>query len=338
MLPIVAAGVLPCGPRTWRTSVMYFRTSGDRCAWLTLAILLLFSCNHKSSEAAGDRKRDVIYRRKDGMAQTFDVFTPSRRNGAAIIWIMSGGYFSDPPGENGELLIKPLLDHGYTVFAVTHGAQPRYTIPDMVQDIQVAIRFIRAKARVYGLDPEKIGVYGASSGGHLALMLAAAGVPGDPQSKISKEREPLRMKAAAVIAAPSDYLNYGKPGVSGLGTGPLAPYYGAFAFEETAKNGGLTQITDETRRREIGRLFSPINHVSSASAPTIMFHGDKDLLVPLQQSQIFSERLTRAGVPCELVVKPGYGHDFRSMSDYLTDMEKSAQWFDKYIQKASRSK
>lgn len=298
-----------------------------------LAILLLFSCNHVRSDAATDRKRDVIYRRKDGMAQTFDVFTPSRRNGAAIIWIMSGGYFSDPPGDNGALLIKPLLDHGYTVFAVTHGSQPRYTIPDMLQDIQAAVRFIRTKARDYGIDSQKLGVYGASSGGHLALMLATVGVPGDQQSKTAKEREPVRVKAAAVIAAPSDYLNYGKVGVSGLGTGPLAPYYGAFAFEETAKNGGLTQITDENRRREIGRLFSPINHVSSASAPTIMFHGDKDLLVPLQQSQSFCDRMTKSGVPCELVLKPGYGHDFRSMSEYLVDMEKSAQWFDKYIQK-----
>lgn len=293
-----------------------------------LAILLLFSCNHKQSDAAVERKRDVIYRRKDGMAQTMDVFIPPRRNGAAIMWILSGGYFSDSAPENAVALIKPFLDRGYTVFAVTHGSQPRYNVVEILEDVQAAAKYIRKVYRNYKIEPGKIGVYGASSGGHLALMMATVPIEGDPMAPELSEKQTFRMKAAAVIAAPSDYLNYGKSGISGLGEGPLARFKGAFDFSSMPSKS-VSQI---------GREISPINHVTADDAPTIIFHGDKDELVPLQQSQIFQERMKAAGVPCELVVKPGGGHDFRSMSEYLADMERAADWFDHYMNLPGKSK
>src|SRR4051812_45867519 len=89
-----------------------------------------------------DRKADVIYGRKFGTALTMDVFTPRKANGAAVVFMVSGGYFSSHEAINPAFL-QPLVDRGYTVFAVVHGSQPKFTIPEIVGDVNRAVRFIR---------------------------------------------------------------------------------------------------------------------------------------------------------------------------------------------------
>ena len=74
------------------------------------------------------RTRDVIYGRKYGLALTMDVFTPARPNGAAVVFVVSGGWFSGPQGINTAFTTE-LLKRGYTVFAVVHGSQPNFTVP-----------------------------------------------------------------------------------------------------------------------------------------------------------------------------------------------------------------
>src|SRR5437868_7473299 len=89
------------------------------------------------------RTQDVIYGRKFGTALTMDVFRPkSGANGAAIVWVVSGGWFSSH-----EQVPQKFGDGGYTMFAVVHGSQPRYTIVDAVADLNRAVRFIRFHAR-----------------------------------------------------------------------------------------------------------------------------------------------------------------------------------------------
>src|SRR5262245_20257048 len=88
-----------------------------------------------------DRKTDVVYGRKFGMALTMDVFTPRvNANGAAIVWIVSGGWFSAHEAIRPQV-IEEYLKRGYTVFAVVHGSQPRFTIPEIRQDLNRAVRF-----------------------------------------------------------------------------------------------------------------------------------------------------------------------------------------------------
>ena len=84
----------------------------------------------------------MIYGRKDGTALTLDVFTPQKANGAAVILVVSGGFYSSHEAVS-PLLAGPLLKRGYTVFAVIHGSQPRYTVPEIVRDIDRAVRFVR---------------------------------------------------------------------------------------------------------------------------------------------------------------------------------------------------
>ena len=92
------------------------------------------------------------------MALTMDVFTPVKdTRGIGIIMVVSGGFFSSRESIF-PTFVRPLTDRGYTVFAVLHGSQPRYTIPEIVQDINRAVRFIRYHAREYGIDPDRIGI------------------------------------------------------------------------------------------------------------------------------------------------------------------------------------
>src|SRR4029077_17396708 len=132
--------------------------------------LVILTANPRAAGEFADftRKEDVVYGRKFGTALTMDVLTPkSGANGAAIVWVVSGGWFSDHEA------IKPvgvdeLIKRGYTVFAVVHGSQPRYTIPEIVADMNRAVRFIRHHAGDYQIDPNRIGIMGGSAGGHLS--------------------------------------------------------------------------------------------------------------------------------------------------------------------------
>ncbi|HTU90311.1 MAG TPA: alpha/beta hydrolase, partial [Gemmataceae bacterium] len=125
------------------------------------------------------RRRDVIYGRRSGTALTMDVFTPKKdAKGVAIVYPVSAGWVSNQSMNDLPLLsifIDEPVKRGYTVFAVYHGSQPIFTIPEAIADVNRAVRYIRYHACEFAIDPRRIGVMGASSGGHLALMLGVAG-------------------------------------------------------------------------------------------------------------------------------------------------------------------
>src|SRR5262249_479520 len=127
-----------------------------------------------AAEPSFTRQQDVIYGRKFGTALTMDVFTPKENaNGAGVVWVVSGGWFSAHELINQELPFSPineLVKRGYTVFAVVHGSQPKFTIPEVLEDMHRAVRFIRHHAPEYKIDPDRIGITGGSAGGHLSLM------------------------------------------------------------------------------------------------------------------------------------------------------------------------
>jgi acetyl esterase/lipase len=279
--------------------------------------------------AAYTRQEDVVYGRKDGMALTLDVFTPKKTpNGAAVIWVVSGGWFSSHDGVNAGA-VSELLSRGYTVFAVVHGSQPRYTIPDAVADMNRSVRYIRSRAEEYKIDPDRIGITGGSAGGHLSLMIGTAGAPGKLVASDPVERVSSRVQAVACFFPPTDFLNYGKPGNVALGGGVLKDFAAPFQFREfDPKTKCYVQITDEARRLEIGRQISPAYHASKDSPPTLIIHGDADKLVPIQQAELVMAKLKEAGVPAELVVKKGAGHGWVTIG---ADQKTIADWFDKYL-------
>jgi acetyl esterase/lipase len=310
-------------------------TSMKRILLLALFIVSADWTPAVGAEEPGFSRQEVIYGRKYGTALTMDVFTPkTSANGAGVIFVVSGGWYSDHNGINGAvpLYIQPLVDKGYAVFAVVHGSNPKFAIPEILDDLHRSVRFIRHNAKDYGIDPNRLGVTGGSAGGHLSLMLGCGGMEGNPKPDADPiDRESCRLQAVVAFYPPTDFLNWGEPGHVMLGTHALVPVKGAFDFHKlNPKTVSFELITDEKEREEIGREISPINHVAKDNPPTLIVHGDKDTLVPLQQAQIMEAKMKEAGATCELIVKKGGGHDGALVKEYLP---KAIEWFDKYLPK-----
>lgn len=275
-------------------------------------------------------KEDVIYGRKFGVALTMDVFTPGgTKNGAGIIMAVSGGWYSNKTAIN-RFFFNEMLKRGYVVFAVVHGSQPKFTIPEVLEDMNRATRFIRYHAKEYGVDPDRIGITGGSAGGHLSLMQGCASQPGNEKAKDPVDRVSSKVAAVGCFFPPTDFLNYGKEGEICLGTGTLKDFWAPFDFHTFDGKRGFTPITDMEKRKEWGKKISPIYHVNKDSAPTLIIHGDADKLVPIQQAELIIAKLKENNVPCELVTKEGKQHGWAGMEK---DIVTIADWFDKYLAK-----
>ncbi len=281
--------------------------------------LILLVISSASSQSKGDftRTEDVIYGRKFGTALTLDVIQPAKPNGFGIIFVVSGGWFSSHEAIN-PISYGPFLERGYTIFAVVHGSQPKFHVPEIVQDMHRAVRFIRHNAAKYGVDPNHLGVTGGSAGGHLSLTLGTQGGPGKDDAKDPIDRDSSAVQAVACFFPPTDFLNYGQPGEDAVGLGILKDFKPAF--------GPRSETAEE--RQKLGREISPVYFVSSNTPPTLIIHGDADKLVPIQQAELFVKRAKETGATAKLIVKEGKAHGWKDMN---TDMPALADWFDQYL-------
>lgn len=281
---------------------------------LILAVLLLAPVLVQAQE----RIRDVIYMKQAGCAFTMDVFEPAKPNHKAILDVVSGGWFS-----NHDMITpdraKEFNDHGFTVFEVVHGSQPKYTIPEIVPMIRRAVRFIRFNAATYDVSPNAIGIVGYSSGGHLSLEVAGLGDDGDPAAKDPVDRVSSRVQAVVAFFPPVDLLNWGAKGVSHMGIPSLAIFTPAF---------GVTAQTPADKREQVARDASPIYLVKGGFPPTLIIHGDSDKLVPVQQAHEIDAAFDAAGVTHKLVISPGTGHDEKTIG---FGFAACLDWFDAHL-------
>jgi acetyl esterase/lipase len=281
-----------------------------------LAVWMVALAGTAAQGAEAEVVPDVVYGHKDGMALTFDVIEPAKSNGAGILWVQSGGWYSrwvDPKGW--PVVCKPWLDKGYTMFIVRHGSAPKFTVPEAVADMRRCVRFIRQKSKRWHIDPERLGVVGSSAGGHLALMLGTTGEPGDP----TKEKDKLlhesgRVAAVVAIYPPTD--------LRGWTTKPP---------EVIKKIPTLKPpLTFDSKLEE---SCSPLLQVTSKSAPTLMIHGDQDKLVPIEHSKNMLNALEKEKVPCKLITIEGAGHGFSPKQNQEIVSPAMLEWFDKYLAK-----
>lgn len=281
----------------------------------TLTALLLAALSSPPARAADaiEITPDVVYGHKDGMALTYDVFRPKdNANGLGVLFMVSGGWYSNwAPPESRQGFFKPMLDRGFTVFAVRHGSAPRYKVPEAVADVRRAVRHVRLHAADYRVDPERLGVYGMSAGGHLSLMLATTADAGDPAAKDEVLRQSSRVAAAVAYFPPSDLRAWV------AGDDPkMRTDYPALQFE--------AGLADDV---------SPLLHVSSDDPPTLLIHGDKDLLVPIEHSRNQLAAMEKAGAPCQLITIEGAAHGFKG-EDAERAVKAQVEWFEKYLAKS----
>ncbi len=323
----------------WYLIAMNFRRQAVCIVLLGMFVAPAMAQEAPAPEAEVDRKVDVIYGRLPGAALTMDVFAPNddATNGAGVIWIVSGGWASSHEAIEGHRpFIQVLVERGYTVFAVVHASQPKYTITEILPQINRAVRFVRYHADDLGIDADRLGICGISAGGHLSLMQAFSPQPPDEASADPVERTPATVQAVAAFVPPTDFLNFGAPGVISLGKGPLDWLRAPFDFHDAVLHpstfGGeqvvYERITDENRLEAIGREISPIYGVDPADPPTLVLHGEVDRVVPVQQAQSLKEALDAAGVANELIVRSGADHIWPEM---IQDVGKVADWFDRHL-------
>ena len=285
-----------------------------RGLFVGLAALALFPISARAQE----HKVDVVYGHKLGCALTMDVFMPAKPNGIGVIWMVSGGWVSNHNSIN-PAWAKLMTDRGLTVFQVVHGSQPKFTIPEIVEDINRSVRFIRTHSNEYSVDPNKLGICGASAGGHLSLMIGAYGGPGNLDAKDPVDRVSSAVQCVATLFPPTDFLAWGKPDSIPVDSPQMAPFRPAFG---AAVNG-----TPEEKVALLKKI-SPYYGVTEKMPPTLLIHGDKDGLVPIQQSEHLLALLKEKNIPCRLDVKPGKNHGWPGIESELVVM---AEWFEKYL-------
>lgn len=275
-----------------------------------------------SSASSVEVVPDVVYGHKDGMALTFDVFKPKKnRNGAAVIFMVSGGWVSryTPPeqvlssnGTAGTPRFQDLLNKGFTVISLRHGSSPKYLIPEIVADVRRGVRFIRHNARRWEIDPNRLGVYGGSAGGHLSLMVGLASDNGNPAASEAFMKESLRVQAIVAYFPPVDLRQLVR-GLNPPTTGTVLDRFPALNFE-----------------KERAADFSPIVFVTSDDPPTLLIHGDQDPLVNISNSQIIFDALKKSNVKTDFITIPGASHGFRG-EDAKRAMAATVTWFEQTL-------
>lgn len=299
-------------------------------AYIVLFVALL-NLSYADPPSLSLRTMDVVYARRDGTALTLDVFEPKVRNGAAVVHVICGGYFSSHADIHGDFY-ESLLTRGYIVFAVIPGSRPSFQVPEMRANVSRAVRFIRFNENRFRIDPHRIGIMGSSAGGNLALLAATGGDDGDLQSNDPVERGSSRVQAAAVFFPLTDFLNWSRPGEEHIGVeGHPIPFRAAFDYREmNEKTGLMERITEPGRLHDITKSISPIYQLSADDPPLLLMHGDKDFFVPLYQSESFVKAGKDVGAKVEMIIKPGGQHGWPQMEK---DVEKFADWFDQHFPK-----
>ena len=236
---------------------------------------------------------DVIYSRASGEELKLDVFFPTNTTGRGfpvVMYVHGGGWQT---GSKSMLSMMPgtseLLRRGYLVVAINYRLAPQHKFPAMIEDAKCAVRFLRAQAKDFNLDPAHIGVMGDSSGGHLVALLGltypSAGFEGEGWTDQSSH-----VQAVVDLYGPTDFAS----GNSNFIT--LKVIQDAF---------GATNTTDP-----ILKSANPVTYVSSRAPPFLILHGDHDNLVDLQQSAELDARLKAAGVDSTFVVVTNLAHGY----------------------------
>ncbi|GAB4038068.1 hypothetical protein GCM10028774_35150 [Spirosoma jeollabukense] len=273
------------------------------------------------------RVRDVIYSHKFGTALTMDVLKPAKPNGIGVVFVLSGGWHSDINMiEKRRRHFHYFTDRGQTVFLVIHSSVPKFQVHEVIQDVHRAVRFIRFHAAKYGVDPNRLGISGMSSGGHLSLSIGT-GVGRKPVPDTIQQAVPVdsvdlvssRVQAVACFFPPADLVNFGNAGRLFVDCDTVRRYWPQFGVDGKSRAEKLT----------IMQSLSPYHAISKDDPPTLLLHGTKDPIVPLEQSKRFVERLKAVGVPAQLIVHQGGGHGWEET--WESDLNVLADWFEKYL-------
>jgi acetyl esterase/lipase len=226
--------------------------------------------------------------------QKLDLYLPKDGASLPLIINIHGGAFRAGSKENGVPL--EYLAEGYAVASINYRLSQHAIFPAQLQDCKAAVRWLRANAKQYRLDPNRFAAYGSSAGGHLAAMLGATGDIKDLEAGPHLDQSS-RVQAVVDYFGPTDFLQMDahRPPNGMVHDTPDSP--------ESQLIGGPIQENKEKTARA-----NPITYVTSNAPPFLICHGDADPLVPCHQSELLAAALKKAGVPVTFYVVKGAGH------------------------------
>jgi acetyl esterase/lipase len=244
---------------------------------------------------------DVKYVADGDAAQTLDIYypeTPADKPLPLLVWIHGGGWQG---GSKTQLPYVSQLERGYVAASIEYRFSQKAKFPAQIQDCQAAIRWLRANARKYSVDPERVGVGGASAGGHLAALVGTSGGKKAFPLIGGNEEQSDRVQAVCDIFGPANFWTVVAQAEADKNVknifqwnkgDPYSNLIGARLGEDKEKCDAV----------------SPAHYVSQDNPPFLILHGDHDTLVPFAQSEELAEGLAKAGVEVTLQRLPGAGH------------------------------
>ncbi|MCS7167642.1 MAG: alpha/beta hydrolase [Gemmatales bacterium] len=233
--------------------------------------------------------RDLEYVPEGHERHKLDLYLPQKANKPMplIVWIHGGGWRGGSKDNPPTLW---LAERGYALASINYRLSQHATFPAQIHDCKAAIRWLRAHASKYDIDPNRIGVIGASAGGHLAALLGAGGDIPELEGNLGLTKVSSRVQAVCDIFGPTDFLRF-EP----MNRDPKSV---------------LAQLLGGTveEKKELARLASPVTHASKDDPPFLILHGTADKVVPLAQSEYLENALRGAGVEVTLIRIDNAGH------------------------------
>lgn len=242
-------------------------------------------------------ERDVQYVAGGDKAQSLDLYLPdkSEKPLPLVVWIHGGGFSA---GDKSPCPAVWLVAHGYVVASLNYRLSGQAIFPAQIQDCQAAFRWLRANRKKYNIDPDHIGAWGASAGGHLVALLGTDGGKKTFSPVGGNEDQSDRVQAVCDFFGPTDFVRMDEQAIAGA---PLR--HNAPGSPEARLIGGPVQDN-----KDKSDAASPIHYVSRDNPPFLIMHGTADPLVPVGQSDLLAEALKNAGVAVLLQKLPGSGH------------------------------
>jgi acetyl esterase/lipase len=269
---------------------------------------------------------DVVYGEVDGTALLLDVLAPDPRPGGrlpALVWIHGGGWETGNRRGGFSDTFGPMLARkGFVFVSIDYRLSDQAIFPAQIHDVKAAVRWVRSNAEELGIDPERIGAWGHSAGGHLAALLGTSGGVAELEGASGTPGVSSRVQAVVALSPATDFLELP----------PDWPFVEPRRATEKLVGGRLEEQT------ELVRLANPITFIRPGTPPFLIVHGAKDGVVPVEQAIALYDALVANGSDATLDVAPEADHWFASEARGLTVADalqsvgtQAIAFFDRYL-------
>jgi acetyl esterase/lipase len=267
--------------------------------------------------------KDVAYSKDGNKAHKLDILR--LKNGPkgpmpVIVWIHGGGFVAGSRTD-GYKRLERFVKRGYLGVTIDYRFAYEKVFPAQLQDCKCAIRFLRAHAKQYNLDPKHIGVWGGSAGGNLVAMLGVTGGIKEFEGDGGWQDQSSRVQAVCDYYGMTDFLAIYEMAKKGTSTARFLPMDGK---ESISNLLGVKYF----EHPDLCRKASPTTYASKDDAPFYIFHGDLDPLTPHQQGELLNEVLRKAGVESDFYLVKGGKHGWPPRADVD---DKVDAFFDKHL-------